>query len=113
MGALFIAWMMTAVLAYYFHSKLKPLEALANWERDLSHDPCYRSKHLEEWHTNLLSGLVRMRRNQWVSKDEFRTLRKKLSGRYDLIKSNASACTSRSRISTEDRPSDASGNISQ
>ncbi len=94
MGTLFWAWITAVVIAYYFYSKLKPLEALANWEKNLGHDPCCRSKHLEEWNANLLSDLVRMRRNQWISKDEFRTLRKKLSCRYDLIKSNSSACTS-------------------
>lgn len=47
MGTLFWAWITAVVIAYYFYSKLKPLEALANWEKNLGHDPCCRSNILK------------------------------------------------------------------
>jgi hypothetical protein len=86
-------WFITLLIASYFYERLRKAETLAQWEKRLRQGPNLSSlllyfgdDSLEAWNTNLLETLKTMRRNQWVSKEEFRDMREQLSFRYSLIK---------------------------
>lgn len=82
----FVLWIMPTFAAHSLHTRLQKAEALAQWAKYLWQDPSCFSNHLETWNNELLDKLKQMRRNQWISKEEFRAMRKELSNRYDYIK---------------------------